>query len=171
MKNNTIRSKKLAPIKPFFKTPVFGATLSSIKIIISNVVYYIECSVCNLVYIGQTSNTLNVKVNGYRSGIKNCKSKKVKDFEIKHFQLHIYNKINLYISEVVHNLESRLKMESLSMCILNTIYPYGLNYVFNGNIFNNIDNVSKISDIFIALQNQAINFFSNLVSSKFKKLT
>ena len=61
--------------------------------------------------------------------------------EIKHFQLHDFNINNLYIIEVVPNLESRLKVESLSMCKLNTIYPYGLNSVFNSNNFNNVDNV------------------------------
>ena len=42
----------------------------------SNVVYYIEYSVCNLGYVGQTRNTLNVRINGHRSGIKNWKNKK-----------------------------------------------------------------------------------------------
>ena len=27
------------------------------------------------------------------------------------------------------------------MCKLNTIHPYGLNFVFNGNNFSNVDNV------------------------------
>ena len=43
--------------------------------------------------------------------------------------MHNFNKINLYIIDVVPNLESRLKIESLYMCKLNTIYPYGLNSV------------------------------------------
>ena len=63
----------------------------------SNVVYYIECSVCNLGYVGQTSNTLNVRINGHRSDTKNCKNKKVNDFEIEPFQLYDFNKI-IFIS-------------------------------------------------------------------------
>ena len=31
------------------------------------------------------------------------------------------------------------------MCKLNTIHPYGLNFVFNGNNFNNVDNVCVYS--------------------------
>ena len=63
-----------------------------------NVVYYNESSICNLGYVGQTSNTLNVKINEHIGEIKNCKKKKNNNhFEIKHFHFQDFNKINLYI--------------------------------------------------------------------------
>ena len=61
--------------------------------------------------------------------------------------MHDFNKINLYIIVVVPNLEFRLKVESLSMRKLNTIYPHVLNSVFNGNDFNNVDNVCVYSKL------------------------
>ena len=59
---------------------------------------------------------------------------------MKHFQLHDFNKINLYIIEVFTELESGLKVENLSMWKLNTIFPYALNSAFNGNNFSNVKN-------------------------------
>ena len=67
--------------------------------------------------------------------------------------MHNFNKINLYIIEVVPNLESRLKVESLSMCKLTTIYPHDLNSVFNGNNFNNVDNVCVYSKFNLTQKN------------------
>ena len=52
-------------------------------------------------YVGQSSSALNVSINRHRNDIKNSKTKKVNDFDINHFQLHDFNKINLYIIQVV----------------------------------------------------------------------
>ena len=41
----------------------------------SNVVYYTECNICDLSYADQTSNILNIRINGHRSDFKNCKNK------------------------------------------------------------------------------------------------
>ena len=115
------RNKSIIPHSPWRGLTRDSGLSCSCKA--SNVVYYIECSLCNLLYVGQTSNTLNVRINGRRNDIKNRKNIKVNDFEIKHFQLHDFNKIHRYVAEVVLNLESRLKVESLSMYKLNATYP------------------------------------------------
>ena len=56
---------------------------------ISNVVYYIECSTCNLGCVVQASNTLNVRINGQRSNSKSFKIKKLMTFELNIFNCMI----------------------------------------------------------------------------------
>ena len=50
-----------------------------------------ECSICTLDYVGQTSNSLNVRIDGHRSDIKKCKNKNVAFKCSNAFALNVLN--------------------------------------------------------------------------------
>lgn len=63
----------------------------------SNIVYFFHCSVCNLGYVGQCSTTLNVRINGHRSDIKNLRNKNSNDVKLDISSCIVLIKLN-YIS-------------------------------------------------------------------------
>lgn len=101
----------------------------------SNCIYCIQCLKCNLYYVGQTGNPMNIRINGHRSAIKNYKGSEKIDIEYEHFQSHCFNNIKLYILDFVANLNDRLNLENYYIAKLHSLYPYGLNSSFNGNNF------------------------------------
>ena len=103
----------------------------------NHIIYLIECLECNLKYIGQTSNNLNLRINGHRSDIKNFGKKYKKDFELQHFQKHSFEKIFITIIDEEEDESSRLDKENIHICEYKTLYPYGLNSKINGQ--NNLD--------------------------------
>lgn len=107
-----------------------------------DVIYYIECLSCGMGYVGQTSNHLNIRLNGHRSDVNNFGKHNKYDFELEHFQKHSFSKIEITILEVKHELSERLDLENLYICKQKTLYPYGLNTKFNGNC--NFENNSSI---------------------------
>ena len=96
----------------------------------SSCIYMITCLECGLKYIGQTCNNLNLRLNGHRSDIKLFKIKE--DIELKHFQKHSFGNIFVNIIEICEDYKERMLLENYYMTKFGTLYPYGLNNLFNG---------------------------------------
>ena len=104
----------------------------------SNCIYLITCFECNLKYVGQTGNALNLRINGHRSDIKNFKCKE--DIELKHFQKHSFCKIIINILEICNDYKDRIVLENYHITRCKSLYPFGLNNIFNGStIVKNIN--------------------------------
>ena len=92
----------------------------------SNVVYAIECKICNKIYIGQTKNTLRMRLKQHLYNIKNTtKSTAI----YLHFRDHGWE--NLLIAGLEAGTgwsrNRRLWRENHWITKLNTVYPNGLN--------------------------------------------
>ena len=108
-----------------------------------NVIYYTECKLCGLPYVGKTTQPLASRINGHRSKYYEC----LKDNQIKFkiekeddnlLGLHIYNN---HGSRKKSNFNETYKFTILAQCNpksldisehkwiqkLKTITPYGLN--------------------------------------------
>ena len=99
------------------------------------VVYLLECKKCKLQYVGKSEWQFNIRLNNYRSHIKNCDINKLLPVE-KHFLLpnHNFEQDAIYtIIEKIENTEREdakkilEKRESAWMTHLQTISPNGLN--------------------------------------------
>ena len=89
-----------------------------------NLIYCIECPICNLQYVGQTKNKLLMRINQHKSDIRLEKDSPV----ARHFNLHKINP-KLYVLQLIANddLKLRLKFENYWISRLNTLTPKGLN--------------------------------------------
>lgn len=96
----------------------------------SNVIYLLECSSCSMKYIGQTSNSLNIRINLHRSNINNYKPSKY-HVEFNHFSIHNFDSVIIHILDIVPNLQDRLVKENFYIINHKTLVPYGLNDLFN----------------------------------------
>lgn len=112
---------------------------SSVFCKVKNCIYKIKCLTCNLEYIGQTSTQLNLRINNHRSDIKKFVNKAVPEFV--HFQKHSFEKIEIEILDVINNKESRLNYENIQILENKTIFPYGLNSIYNGLNYNQFENI------------------------------
>ena len=82
---------------------------------------------------------------GIEVKLKIVKIKILITLKLNIFSYMILIKIIFNTIELASDLESRLKVESLSMCKFNFIYSNSLNSVFNSNNFNNVDDVCVYS--------------------------
>ena len=108
-----------------------------------NIIYFIYCLKCNLIYIGESSRTAKIRINEHLSKIRSLR--KCLDNSESLFNQRIANSqdsVHLY-THFVHNHDLtkdfrfqiymsnfnnyRLRMETDLMYIFNTIYPSGLN--------------------------------------------
>lgn len=95
-----------------------------------NIVYKITCLTCNIIYIGQTANPLNLRINLHRSKVKNDNPNNT-TYEIKHFKKHGFTNIDIQIMEIVSEEKDRLLKEDLYILKHRSLYPYGLNTNLN----------------------------------------
>ena len=139
----------------------------------SNVIYKISCNICNLAYIGETSNELHLRINQHRSDSHKFSpsSNYLKStIELKHFHLHNFKNTTIEILNIQKNLSERLFLESSYMKFFNTIYPYGLNSeLFNKTVktFSTLDIKSKN----LKYQNDYLSIYSLLNHQLNKKTT
>ena len=94
------------------------------------VIYKITCKLCGLIYIGETSTPLYLRINQHRSNPENyisknnyCKS----TVEMQHFNLHKLKNTSLEILKIHESLNEQLFLETSYVRHFNTVYPYGLN--------------------------------------------
>jgi len=96
-------------------------------------------------YIGQTSTTLNLRINNHRSHIKHNRGK---DIEIQHFQKHPFDNIKIEILDLVEDAKERLISENNNMILHKTTYPYGLNDKYNRQNLTTLKNYECIHNLF-----------------------
>ena len=107
-------------------------------------IYMIRCGLWDIKYIGQTSTPLHLRINNHR---KLCNSEKVCEkeyiqskFEYDHFRIHSFNKIKIYVLQIVPDLHRRLEYENMYIIKFKTAYPFGLNDRVNNISINSIKN-------------------------------
>jgi len=94
----------------------------------NNCIYAITCTKCNLHYIGETQNTLSLRINGHTSDTR-LKKKGIETAE--HFSLPDHNLNSMKVTILDNNpnwsKSERLHREDFYMCKLKTFEPTGLN--------------------------------------------
>ena len=144
---------KLEFIKPFCKT--------------TGVIYMLNCGICNIKYIGQTSTALNLRINNHRSMCNKIKSS-CKDVQSKcefdNFKLHSFEYVKIKILDVTDDTNYRLEQENLFIIKHKTAYPYGLNdRVNNISVTANKDNTCIYKDVFSNITFETTN---NLIRNR-----
>lgn len=92
-----------------------------------NCVYLIFCSKCNMKYVGETKNTLSVRMTQHRYNIRN---KKETDTPlVRHFLLHGFASVRMagLQRNVLWTDRERKNKERRWICLLGTRAPFGLN--------------------------------------------
>ncbi|PIK43184.1 hypothetical protein BSL78_19969 [Apostichopus japonicus] len=93
-----------------------------------NVIYLIYCNICNLQYIGESKNTLRMRMTQHRSAIK---TKKIYQPVANHFNLQNHSIENLRVIAIDQNDswtdKSRKAKENFWELNLKTTAPFGLN--------------------------------------------
>lgn len=89
-------------------------------------IYKLTCKSCNFAYIGQTSNALHLRINQHRSNITNFNPsvQSHNNFEYAPFSEHSFDQVIISILDIVIN-ESKYIHDHC------TIFPYGLNQIYN----------------------------------------
>lgn len=91
-----------------------------------NLVYAITCTQCNIIYVGQTKNTLRQRLKQH---LYNIQKNNLNSYLVKHFQIHKAS--NLRITGLESNLlwstPQRKRIELSWIKKLNTWFPNGLN--------------------------------------------
>ena len=94
----------------------------------SNVIYIIECTLCNMQYVGETQNALHIRLNGHRNDMKH---KRVDKPVAAHFNRpgHSLADLTIMVLELMrsHNPDLRKKRESYWIYQLQSLHPRGLN--------------------------------------------
>lgn len=81
-------------------------------------------------YIGQTSGSSNLHINGHRSAIKNCTSSRTShtcNADYAHFKKHGLNNMTITILNMETNTMNIYFLEYTHTKHFNTLYTYGLN--------------------------------------------
>ena len=95
----------------------------------SNLIYLIQCQLCNKQYIGQTRNKILTRLNQHYSTIRTAQETPVS----RHFRSHQCKEpypVRIYILSLIKAddaQELRNKWERIWMARLNTYVPYGMN--------------------------------------------
>ena len=115
----------------------------------------IRCGVWDIKYVGQTSLSLNLRINNHRklcnNNIFDNDSYNSSKFEFEHFKIHSFSKAIIDILCIEPDHDRRLELENNFIIRLKTAYPYGLN-----DRVNNIS-VSSVKDKLCIYQ----SFFQN----------
>ncbi|GFU70331.1 hypothetical protein TNCV_2106701 [Trichonephila clavipes] len=99
---------------------------------IFNCMYMLTGGVCGFNNVGQTSGTMNLRINQHRSDIgKNTSTKNKGRIEIQHFNKHGFEGAMLNIIKIAPNKIKRLWYENVYIGVYNAMYPYGLNVIWN----------------------------------------
>ena len=109
-----------------------------------NVVYAIECTLCGLIYVGETKGELRKRMNGYRSQINNGGNQllyrhfNLPDHSVLSMKIRILDKIYHPINKHISSCTSfRRKREEHWIRQLGTAAPYGCN--------DHIDNIGNLT--------------------------
>ena len=113
---------------------------------VRNVIYKINCTVCDQCYIGQTGGELHMRINVHRNKANNSSTHDT--LELKHFRKHGFENITISIIDIIENLNDRLKEENYNIFKHNTFYPYGLNTKLNFIDAHCIDNIFNCFRVF-----------------------
>lgn len=130
-----------------------------------NVIYCLTCSTCGLQYVGETSQQLNARFNGHRTGIRKLTKHGTCKYLSNHFNFGVC-KDSSYTVQILEKLKGtgrtargaidpkitslRKSRENYWIMKLRTVYPYGLN--------------DRCEDDYMADQN------NNLIGLKFPSL-
>ena len=105
----------------------------------SNIVYGIECTLCGLIYVGETRQRLNFRMNDHRSNVNDPNNNK---FLYKHFnqpdhsivsmKVRIIEKIYHPTNDPILSTPYRLQREDFWIRELGTAIPYGCNDKIDG---------------------------------------
>lgn len=109
----------------------------------SNVVYGIECTLCGLIYVGETKGSLNKQISGYRFQINDCGQQLL----YKHFNSTYHSVLSMKVrilEKIYHHTNSPSlstpfcrQREEFWIRKLGTAFPYGCN--------DNIESVGNLS--------------------------
>ena len=95
----------------------------------SNLIYLIQCQLCNMQYVGQTRNKILTRLNQHYSTIRTAQETPVS----RHFRSHQCKEpypVRIHILSLIkadNAQELRNKWERIWMARLNTYVPYGMN--------------------------------------------
>ena len=83
------------------------------------------CEICNIQYVGETSNTLNTRCRGHESAIRNEKDHPV----AQHFNSynHSWHDYNIIAVDKESDKNRRLRLEESWMYLMDTLWSKGLN--------------------------------------------
>ena len=101
-------------------------------------IYGIKCKKCEMVYIGQTKNCLNIRINLHRSQVYRLQANPTIEstLELRHFAEHGINEIEVSIIDVVNDNLQRLWWEQHHIKQLGSVFPYGLNTINYNTTYN-----------------------------------
>jgi hypothetical protein len=93
-----------------------------------NIVYLLQCNICDIKYVGETSNTINTRCRGHESAIRLEQDNPV----AKHYNRASHNHTSYAVTvlDKEENKNRRLRLEEAWMTILSTLQPTGLNKKF-----------------------------------------
>ena len=119
-----------------FKTGCKAGTNCKTK----NVIYLINCNVCNMQYVGQTKQELRQRMSGHRSSIR---GNKIFTPIYCHFRTtgHSPDSFSISVLEVVENINNMIEREDFWIKMLMAAHPWGLNEKITG--YGNISNQEK----------------------------
>ena len=125
---------------------------------LNNCIYMIRCGICDIKYIGQTSQPLNLRINNHRNL---CCREKIDEnnnrdyiqskFGCEHFKIHSFSKVKIDILDIESDHNKRLELENKYIIKFKTAYPFGLNDRVNNT------SVSCVKDKLCIYQ----NYFNN----------
>ena len=100
----------------------------------NNLIYCLQCNLCNKQYVGQTKNRIKDRFNGHINDIEHNRDKPVSQHMNETHQVSKDPPISIYILELIHadnqserSQALRDKWETIWVSRLNTRIPYGLN--------------------------------------------
>lgn len=123
-------SKRCKTCPCFSKSQITSDSEAPIACQTNNLIYLLECSTCKMLYVGQTSNSLNLRINLHRSNIKNYNSSNY-NIEFDHFSRHSFESVIIHILDIIPNFQERLDRENFFIIKYKTLVPYGLNDMLN----------------------------------------
>ena len=99
-----------------------------------NLIYLVECKLCNMYYVGKTTQALHKRINGHRASKSNCTLSTLTDestlyYHCKYEHENTLNFNNLYSFTIIKYVSplNLLVTEQSFINRFNTIRPIGLN--------------------------------------------
>ena len=90
-----------------------------------DIIYIMTCEICDIQYVGESSNTLNTRCRGHESAIRNENDHPVaQHYNSYNHSLHDYNIIAV---DREPEKNKRLRLEEAWMFLMDSLHPKGLN--------------------------------------------
>ena len=91
----------------------------------NDIIYVMSCNICNIQYVGETSNSMNCRCRSHESSIRTNKDHPV----AVHYRSynHTIDDYSITIVDQEKGKNRRLRLEESWMALLNTLTPRGLN--------------------------------------------